>query len=63
MEWNTPSQYNTFNAQHVDEGRRPKFGEPTFVSSVRLPVSSREDYNSNRGTIARDVLDILNKKK
>ncbi len=38
--YNALNTYNNFNSKdEIEEGRKPKFGEPTFVASVRLPAS------------------------
>jgi hypothetical protein len=64
MSYGRPSSYNTFNSQGtVDEGRKPKFGEQSFVASIRLPVSVRDDYNQVKGShdMASEVRNILNR--
>lgn len=54
------SQVNT------NEGRNQKFNEPSFVASVRMPVSSKKDYQELKASgydIAKALQQVINQRK
>lgn len=50
------------NQQSITEGRKQQFGEPSFVASIRLPQSMRNDFMEVKQeyNIARELQRIVN---
>jgi hypothetical protein len=68
IDYTAPGVYNTWNSQHVGEGRKHKFGEETFVYSTRLPMSIKDDLQQARQQVdlaseLRNVINNINKRK
>lgn len=48
--------------QDINEGRKQRFGEPSFVASIRLPISIRDDFYEvkQQYNIANELKRIVN---
>lgn len=50
------------NHNDLAEGRKQKFNEPSFVASIRLPASIKQDFKqvSQEYNIAKELQRIVN---
>ncbi|CAJ1807630.1 hypothetical protein COOFOMLJ_01570 [Aeromonas veronii] len=61
-----PNFYSTSSTNNtMFEGRKLKYNEPSYVASIRLPVSMRDEFNEFKSeyNIAKELQNVINRKK